>query len=64
MSIKRKLKQLCKKIKNTFKIANDKSNIINVDAEIIGNIKIKIGGVNNTIILKNIRVGQENEYNI
>mgnify|MGYP004586001543 FL=1 len=44
MSIKRKLKQLCKKIKNTFKIANDKSNIINVDAEIIGNIKIKIGG--------------------
>ena len=44
MSIKRKLKQLCKKIKNTFEIANDKSNIINVDAEIIGNIKIKIGG--------------------
>lgn len=64
MSIRRKLKQLCRKIKNTFKIANDKSNIINIDTEIMGNIKMKIGGVNNTIILKNIRVGQDSRINI
>lgn len=64
MSIRRKLKQLCRKIKNTFEITNDKSNIINIDTEIMGNIKIKIGGGNNTITLKNIRVGQDSRINI
>lgn len=55
MSIRRKLKQLCRKIKNTFEIANDKSNIINIDTEIMGNIKIKIGGNNKLCLQKKVR---------
>lgn len=44
MSIRSKSKYFFRKIKNSFKIASDKNNSINIDTNIMGNIKIKIGG--------------------
>ena len=44
MSIRSKSKYFCRKIKNSFKIASDKNNSINIDTKIMGNVKIKLGG--------------------
>ena len=64
MSTRRKIKAFFRKIKNYFKISNDKKNNINIDARIMGNIKMKIGGENNTIILKNIQMDQNSRITI
>lgn len=64
MSTRRNIKAFFRKIKNYFKISNNKENNINIDAMIMGNIKMKIGGENNTIILKNIQMDQNSRITI
>lgn len=64
MSTRGKIKAFFRKIRNNLKVANDTKNNINIDAEIIGNVKIKIGGANNTIDLKNIRLEQDSRITI
>ena len=64
MSIRRKIKAFFRKAKNDFQIFNDKKNNINIDAGIMGNIKMKIGGENNTIRLKNIQMDQNSRITI
>lgn len=64
MSTRGKIKAFFRKIKNYFKISNDRKNNINVDAGIMGNIKMKIWGGNNTIILKNIQMDQNSRITI
>lgn len=44
MSTRGKIKAFFRKIRNNLKVSNDTKNNINIDAEIIGNVKIKIGG--------------------
>lgn len=64
MSIRRKSKCFFKKIKNILKITSDKNNRINIDTKIMGNIKLKIGGVNNTVILNNLRIERDSRITI
>lgn len=44
MSTRGKIKAFFRKIRNNLKVSNDTKNNINIDAEIMGNVKIKIGG--------------------
>ena len=44
MSTRGIIKAFFRKIRNNLKVSNDTKNNINIDAEIMGNVKIKMGG--------------------